>query len=71
MKTHLKTTKRSLLAKLLVNAFDLKMKGEVKGFKDVSPSDWSYKYIQILVSNGITKGSFRTILFLANNSLYF
>lgn len=51
------TLTRAQLAKILVNAFDLKMNGDVKGYTDVSPSDWSYKYIQILESNGIAKGS--------------
>ncbi|MGE8082098.1 S-layer homology domain-containing protein [Peribacillus loiseleuriae] len=48
---------RAQLAKILVNAFDLKLNGKVKNFSDVSPSDWSYTYIQILASNGITTGS--------------
>nr|WP_198044619.1 S-layer homology domain-containing protein [Lysinibacillus timonensis] len=51
------TLTRAQLATILVKAFDLKMKGEVKEFSDVSPSDWSYPYVQILASNGITIGS--------------
>lgn len=51
------TLTRAQLAKILVNAFDFKMNGEVKEFSDVSPSDWSYEYVQILASNGITIGS--------------
>ena len=51
------TLTRAQMAKILVNAFDLKMNGEANEFSDVSPSDWSYKYVQILASNGITTGS--------------
>ena len=51
------TLTRAQMAKILVNAFDLKMNGEANEFSDVSPSDWSYEYVQILASNGITTGS--------------
>ncbi|MFJ7980573.1 S-layer homology domain-containing protein [Lysinibacillus xylanilyticus] len=49
---------RAQLAKILVNTFDLKMKGTPTEFKDVSSKHYAYDYIQILASNGITKGSY-------------
>ncbi|MGE7927037.1 S-layer homology domain-containing protein [Lysinibacillus xylanilyticus] len=49
---------RAQLAKILVNTFDLKMKGTLTEFKDVSSKHYAYDYIQILASNGITKGSY-------------
>ncbi|MFC9538612.1 S-layer homology domain-containing protein [Lysinibacillus sp. NPDC056959] len=49
---------RAQLAKILVNTFDLKMKGTSTEFNDVSSKHYAYNYIQILASNGITKGSY-------------
>lgn len=51
------TLTRAQMAKILVNAFDLQMNGVANEFSDVSQSDWSYEYVQILASNGITIGS--------------
>ncbi len=47
---------RSQMAKVLVEAFDLKMANKVVSFGDVKPGSWDYNYIQILASNGITIG---------------
>ena len=44
------------MAKVLVEAFDLKMANKVVSFGDVKPGSWDYNYIQILASNGITIG---------------
>lgn len=48
---------RGQMAKILVNTFDLKMKGKRIDFLDVKSSNVFYDYIQILASNGITIGS--------------
>ncbi len=48
---------RGQMAKILVNTFDLKMKGKRMDFSDVKSSNVFYDYIQILASNGITIGS--------------
>lgn len=48
---------RGQLAKILVNTFQLKMKGKGISFTDVKPSNHYYQHIQILASNGITIGS--------------
>ncbi|QUG41613.1 S-layer homology domain-containing protein [Psychrobacillus sp. INOP01] len=48
---------RGQMAKILVNTFDLKMKGEGFAFRDVNSSNGFHNYIQILASNGITIGS--------------
>lgn len=48
---------RGQMAKILVNTFDLKMKGKGIDFLDVNSSNGFYDYIQILASNGITIGS--------------
>jgi hypothetical protein len=47
---------RSQMAKVLVEAFDLKMTSKTVSFKDVKPGSWDYDYIRILASNGITIG---------------
>lgn len=47
---------RSQMAKVLVEAFDLKMTNKVVNFKDVKSGSWDYNYIRILASNGITIG---------------
>lgn len=47
---------RSQMAKVLVEAFDLKMTNKVVDFKDVKSGSWDYNYIRILASNGITIG---------------
>ena len=52
-----KNLTRSQLAKILVNTYDLEMKGAERIFNDVSPANESYPYIQILASHGITTGS--------------
>ncbi len=47
---------RAHMAKVLVEAYDLKPgKGSWK-FKDVSTDHWAYDYVQILAQNGITIG---------------
>ncbi|MFC5542429.1 MAG: NlpC/P60 family protein [Bacilli bacterium] len=47
---------RAQLAKVLVKAYGLQMKGEPKTFTDVPANHWAYEYVQILASNGITTG---------------
>lgn len=47
---------REQMAKILVEAFDLKQKGNTTNFTDVSKSGWSHSYIQNLASNGVTVG---------------
>ena len=47
---------RAQLAKVLVEAFNLKLVDGAEQFTDVSKNDWSYEYIQILSSNKITYG---------------
>lgn len=47
---------RSQMAKVLVEAFDLKMTNKVVNFKDVKSGSWDYNYIRILASNGIRIG---------------
>ena len=47
---------RSQMAKVLVEAFDLKMTSKVVRFTDVKSGSWDYDYINILASNGITVG---------------
>ena len=48
---------RAQMAKILVNAYDLKLKKlESKNFDDVPATYWAYEYINILASNGITIG---------------
>ena len=47
---------REQMAKVLVEAFDLKQKNKTINFTDVSKNGWSYKYIQNLASNGVTVG---------------
>ena len=48
---------RAQMAKILVNAYDLKLiESNNKSFKDVPTSHWAHSYISILVSNGITLG---------------
>ena len=47
---------RSQMAKVLVQAFNLKMTNKVVEFTDVKPGSWDYDYIKILASNGITIG---------------
>ncbi|WP_431030438.1 NlpC/P60 family protein [Lysinibacillus sp. LZ02] len=47
---------RSQMAKVLVEAFNLKMTNKVVHFTDVSDKSWDYEYIKILASNGVTIG---------------
>ena len=48
---------RSQMAKILVGAYQLKLKeSESKSFKDVPATYWAHDYINILASNGITVG---------------
>ena len=53
-----KEVTRGELAKILVNTFKLKMKGNGITFKDVKSSNIFYNDIQILASNGITVGAY-------------
>lgn len=48
---------RAQMAKILVNTFNLKMKGKAMQFTDVTPSNSFHNYVQILASNGITVGA--------------
>ncbi|WP_274310172.1 S-layer homology domain-containing protein [Solibacillus daqui] len=53
---------RAQLAKILVNAYNLKMQAPVADFNDVSKTHYAYHYIKILASNGISigyKGNFK------------
>ena len=47
---------RAQLAKVLVEAFNLKLVDGAEQFTDVSQNHWAYQYIQILSSNKITYG---------------
>lgn len=47
---------RVQLAKVLVEAFNLKQQGDVKNFSDISTSHWASDYVAILASNQITNG---------------
>ncbi|MFJ7953359.1 NlpC/P60 family protein [Lysinibacillus sp. NPDC096418] len=47
---------RAQLAKVLVEAFDLRLQGKAATFKDVPSSHWASNYIAILSSNKITTG---------------
>lgn len=47
---------RGELSKVLVLAFDLKLKSGAEKFSDVSTSHWAYNYVKILSSNDITSG---------------
>ncbi len=47
---------RGQVAKVLVEAFNLKMQGEAENFTDVKASHWAHEYVQILSSNKITTG---------------
>ncbi len=47
---------RAQMAKVLVVAFDLKQVGNAPTFTDVPSSHWSYEYVSILASTGITVG---------------
>lgn len=47
---------RGQLAKVLVEAFDLKQQGNAEVFSDVSSSHWAKDYVSILSSNKITAG---------------
>ncbi|MCM3610425.1 S-layer homology domain-containing protein [Planococcus sp. MERTA32b] len=52
---------RAQVAKILVEAFDLKGSGSgIKAFKDVSSSKWYYSYVDTLVHNDITTGTSKT-----------
>ncbi|WP_142825884.1 S-layer homology domain-containing protein [Planococcus soli] len=52
---------RAQVAKILVEAFDLKGSGSgIKAFTDVSASQWYYSYVDTLVHNGITTGTTKT-----------
>ena len=67
-----KNLTRAQMAKVLVNTFNLKKKGETT-FKDVDKKHWSYEYISILESNGITtgneKGEYKPNSYLTLNQL--
>lgn len=47
---------RAEISKVLVTAYDLQMQGSETPFSDVKPTNWAHDYIQVLASNGITKG---------------
>lgn len=47
---------RAQMAKVLVKAFDLQMVDQTVSFKDVVSTHWSYDYVRILASNGVTTG---------------
>ncbi|RUL49024.1 C40 family peptidase [Lysinibacillus antri] len=47
---------RGQLAKVLVEAFDLKQQGNAENFSDISASHWTKDYVSILSSNKITNG---------------
>lgn len=47
---------RAQLAKVLVEAFDLRLQGQAKKFTDVPSSHWASNYVAILSSNKITTG---------------
>ena len=47
---------REQMAKILVEAYDLKYKGGTYHFSDVQSNFWSYNYIQNLASNEVTYG---------------
>lgn len=47
---------REEVAKILTLAYDLKHKGGQKNFADVSKSNWSYEFVEILASNNVTEG---------------
>ncbi|MEK4497018.1 C40 family peptidase [Ureibacillus sp. FSL W8-0352] len=47
---------RGQLAKALVIAYGLELKGEPATFADVSKEHWAYEYVAILASNGIATG---------------
>ena len=47
---------RAQLAKVLVEAYDLTLKGSAATFKDVPSTHWASQYIAILSSNKITTG---------------
>lgn len=48
--------KRSHLAKILVNTFDLQSKGTYE-LNDVTEKHWAYEFVSILYGNGITTGN--------------
>ena len=47
---------RAQLAKVLVEAFDLRLQGQAEQFTDVSSSHWASNYVAILSANKITTG---------------
>ncbi|MFC5559777.1 NlpC/P60 family protein [Ureibacillus thermophilus] len=47
---------RGQLAKVLVLAYGLELKGEAPTFADVPADHWAYEYVSILASNGIAFG---------------
>ena len=47
---------RAQLAKVLVEAFDLRLQGQAEKFTDVPSSHWASNYVAILSSNKITAG---------------
>ncbi|MFJ7735719.1 NlpC/P60 family protein [Lysinibacillus sp. NPDC097287] len=47
---------RAQLAKVLVEAFDLRLQGQAEKFTDVPSSHWASNYVAILSSNKITTG---------------
>ncbi|BDH61497.1 hypothetical protein MTP04_16270 [Lysinibacillus sp. PLM2] len=47
---------RGQLAKVLVEAFDLKKQGNTVNFSDVTAANWEYDYVSTLSSNKITLG---------------
>ena len=48
---------RAQMAKVLVLGFNLKLQpGSIVQFSDVKSDNWSYEYVQILASNGVTTG---------------
>ena len=48
--------KREEYAKIMVEAFGMKAKGETKVFSDVAPDSWYYNYVNIACQNGLING---------------
>jgi hypothetical protein len=56
------TLTRAEAARMIVEAFKLKNKGEkLVNFKDVKEGNWYYQYVQNLVNNGVTYGKSKNL----------
>ena len=51
-----RSIKREEYAKIMVEAFGMKEKGEAKEFSDVSKDTWFYSYVSIAAQNGLING---------------